>query len=172
MGSARLTGRRWTKGIRANNHGEFNEMFNVEDNWRDEEDGHGDVQWVGSAWLEINSAKVTGEHWEQLLDRQGEQIEVGGARLPQTDLLENDRLVPDGTQVDCARTDPAQDIGVLHQGKYYDEITGEPLDWKKVQQARREEIEHFRKMEVMAKAPWSQAIERTGNPQYQSNGWT
>ena len=53
---------------------------------------------------------------------------------------------------------------MLHQGKYYDEITGEPLDGKKVQQARREEIEYFRKMEVMEKAPWSQAIERTGKP--------
>ena len=52
-----LTGRRWTEGVRTNEHGEFNEVFNVEDNWRNEEDDYDDAPWICSTWLEINSAQ-------------------------------------------------------------------------------------------------------------------
>ena len=165
VSSTKLTGRRWTEGVRTDEHGEFNEVFNVEDNWRNEEDDHDDAPWIGSTWLEINSAKVTDEHWEQLLDRQFDpldRLQHDHVALQHDHLaLQHDHLAP---QADGARKVLGQDIGVLHQGRYYDEISGEPLDGKKVRQARREEIEYYRKMEVLEKAPWSQAIERTGKP--------
>ena len=48
VSSAKLTGRRWTEGVRTDEHGEFNEVFNVEDNWRNEEDDHDDAPWIGA----------------------------------------------------------------------------------------------------------------------------
>ena len=53
-------------------------------------------------------------------------------------------------------------LAYLKGSKFYDEVTGERLDKKKVAEARREEMRYFEAVSMYRKVPYARVTERTG----------